>query len=77
MFLAAIIKTHADAEQDKLGHGKPELDESEQDKPEPLSVDVSAAALDADATWPSFKPRVSPSYFGRTGVAASSRARWT
>lgn len=67
MFLAAIIKTHADAEQNQ----KPESE-----KPEAVA-DASPATVDADASWPSFKPHTSPGYFGRTGVAAASRARWT
>ena len=71
MFLAGIIKTHTDTEQELK---QPAADEST------TTLDADAVA---DATWPSFKPRVAPSYFGRTpggrttGSAEPSRARWT
>ena len=75
MFLAGIIKTHTDTEQELK---QPAADESA------TTLDAEAVAdAVADATWPSFKPRVAPSYFGRTtggrtiGSAEPSRARWT
>jgi hypothetical protein len=46
MFLAGIIKTHADTEQEPKQ--QPAADES------PATLDADAVA---DATWPSFKPR--------------------
>jgi len=62
MFLAAIIQNHVDAESE----------------PKEAATDESPTTLDADATWPSFKPRVAPDHFGRTaGASPGSRARWT
>ena len=68
MFLAGIIKTHADTQADT------------EQQPKRPAADESTATLDADAvadaTWPSFKPRLTPGYFGRTTSDKPSRARW-
>jgi hypothetical protein len=79
MFLAGIIKTHADTQGDTgQAPEQPAADES------PTTLDANAVAnavTDADAAWPSFKPRLTPGYFGRvggrtTGNAEPLRARW-
>jgi hypothetical protein len=71
MFLAGIIRTHADTQSDTGQEPKqPAADES------PTTLDASA-----EATWPSFKPRLTPGYLGRvggrtTGSGEPLRARW-
>ena len=70
MFLAGIIKTHVAPD--------PEPVAADPVASEPAAETAAERRATLDATWPSFKPNLSPAYFGRiTGGAHGTRARWT